>query len=279
MSLASRLYSTPCYLTRSFSSSSPVAIRKVKARPVLTKAQQAAKERKKAQKARKNIYENEKMTLEDAIKVLRAVEVAKPESTYELIIKTAMGRGTTIPKGRINLPREAKPKNKDRVLVFAEGRQADEAKRAGAEFVGGTEMIEGVASGRYPATLILCTPALIRAITPKLGRILGPKGLMPSERRGTVTEDIVGYLKRISGSSEWKGDKAGTIRSAIAKIHFPPEDVIRNARHFLGVVKVATGNSSTVNERQSKGGPKPVNAITRVILSSTQGPGIQISDI
>lgn len=106
---------------------------------------------------------------------------------------------------------------------------------------------------------------------------------MPSERRGTVTEDIVGYLRRISGSSEWKGDKAGTIRSAIAKvrlsfanfvslgvtnfksfvsflgfkIHFPPEDVIRNARHFLGVVKVATGNSSTVNERQSKGGPKP----------------------
>ena len=106
---------------------------------------------------------------------------------------------------------------------------------------------------------------------------------MPSERRGTVTEDIVGYLRRISGSSEWKGDKAGTIRSAIAKvrlsfanfvslgvtnfkslvsflgfkIHFPPEDVIRNARHFLGVVKVATGNSSIVNERQSKGGPKP----------------------
>ena len=72
------------------------------------------------------------------------MEVARPNSTYELVIKTAMKRGTTIPKGRINLPREVKAKTKDRVLVFAEGRQAEEAKRAGADFVGGTELIEGV---------------------------------------------------------------------------------------------------------------------------------------
>lgn len=75
-----------------------------------------------------------------------------------------------------------------------------------------------VANGRYPATVYLSTPSLIRAITPRLGRILGPRGLMPSERRGTVTEDIAGYLRKISGSSEWRGDKAGTIRSAIAKV-------------------------------------------------------------
>ena len=75
-----------------------------------------------------------------------------------------------------------------------------------------------VANGRYPATLYLCTPDLIRAITPRLGRVLGPRGLMPSERRGTVTDDITGYIRRIQGSSEWKGDKAGTIRTAIAKV-------------------------------------------------------------
>ena len=167
---------------------------------------------------------------------MQAVEAARPFATYELTIKTQMGRGSTIPKGRINLPREAKEKTKDRVLVFAEGRQAEEAKRAGAEFVGGAEMIEGVrvdlalsrfrtpvniiqvANGKYPATVILCTPALIRTISPRLGRILGPKGLMPSERRGTVTDDIAGFFRRIQGSSEWKGDKAGTIRSAIAKV-------------------------------------------------------------
>ena len=71
-------------------------------------------------------------------------DVVRPNSTYELVIKTAMGRGAAIPKGRINLPREAKMKTQDRVFVFAEGRQADEAKRAGAEFVGGTELIDAV---------------------------------------------------------------------------------------------------------------------------------------
>lgn len=75
---------------------------------------------------------------------LQAVETTRPYATYELTVKTQMGRGSTIPKGRINLPREAKVKTKDRVLVFAEGRQAEGAKRAGAEFVGGVEMVEAV---------------------------------------------------------------------------------------------------------------------------------------
>ncbi|EJD03727.1 ribosomal protein L1 [Fomitiporia mediterranea MF3/22] len=275
-------------LARHFTSSRPTYLRKDKPRPAPTKAKLAARERKKALKSRKNIYENEKMPLADAVNILRAVEVARPNSTFELVVKTAMKRGSAIPKGRINLPREVKARTRDRVFVFAEGRQADEAKRAGADFVGGTELVEGVrvsyhigysvANGRYPATLFLCTPSLIRAITPKLGRVLGPRGLMPSERRGTVTEDVVGYLRRISGSSEWRGDKAGTIRGAIAKMDFPIEDVVRNARHFLSVVKASTGNTVDAATRQSKAGPKPVNAITRVVLSSTQGPGIQISD-
>ncbi|KAL5519194.1 hypothetical protein ACEPAH_877 [Sanghuangporus vaninii] len=255
-------------------------LEKVKARPAPTKAKLAARERKKALKAKKSVYDNEKIPLTDAINILRAVEVAKPNATYELVIKTEMRRGSAVPKGRFNLPREVKAKTKDRVLVFAEGRQAEEAKRAGADFVGGTELIEGVANGRYPATVFLCTPSLIRAITPKLGRVLGPRGLMPSERRGTVTEDIVGYLRRISGSSEWRGDKAGTIRSAVAKMNFPVEDVVRNVRHFLNIVKITTGNAADKSDRQAKSGPKPgrVNPIKRVVLSSTQGPGIQISD-
>jgi large subunit ribosomal protein L1 len=149
------------------------------------------------------------------------VEVARPNNTYELVIKTAMSKGNAVPKGRINLPRSVKQKAKDIVCVFAEGRQADEAKRAGADIVGGPEIVDGVASGRLQATTFVCTPALIRAISPKLGRILGPRGLMPSERRGTVTDDIAGFMKRIAGSEEWKGDKAGTIRTPIAKVTFP----------------------------------------------------------
>lgn len=129
-----------------------------------TKAQLAAKARKKALKAKKNTYSGERMTLDDAINVLRvrrarshscvllltcihvpqAVEVAAPNSTYELVIKTLLERGAAIPKGRYSLPRETKQTSHDRILVFAEGKAADEAKRAGADIVGGPELIDGV---------------------------------------------------------------------------------------------------------------------------------------
>lgn len=79
-------------------------------------------------------------------------------------------------------------------------------------------VIQQIISGKHRATTILCSPALIRAITPKLGRFLGPLGLMPSERRGTVTEDFAAYIKRLQGSVEWKGDRSGTIRTAVAKV-------------------------------------------------------------
>ena len=78
-----------------------------------------------------------------------------------------------------------------------------------------------VINGTHKATMFLCTPDLIRAITPRLGRILGPRGLMPSERRGTVTEDIAGYIRRLKGTSEWTGDQQGTIRQPIAKVWSP----------------------------------------------------------
>ncbi|KAH7922863.1 ribosomal protein L1 [Leucogyrophana mollusca] len=261
-------------------STSPVALaRQVNKIPVLSKKALAAKAKKRALKARKNIYEHEKMTLTDAIAVLRAVEVAKPNSTYEIVVKTAMTRGSAVPKGRISLPREAKPKTEDRILVFAEGRQAEEAKRAGAHIVGGIDLADGIINGRHQATTILCTPALIRAITPKLGRILGPRGLMPSERRGTVTDDIAGYIRRLSGTTEWRGDKSGTIRMAIGKIHFPVDDVVRNVRQFVSSVKRVTGNQKDTESDQKSKSVKPVNAITRIVLSSSQAPSIQISDL
>ena len=118
----------------------------------MSKKQLAAKERKRAKKAPKNIYDSEKMTLADAVQVLRvrrvcvshcacfdvdrqAVEVASPNATYELVVKTEMGKGSTIPKGRFDLPRQTKEQSKDRILVFAEGRQAEEAKAKEVERV------------------------------------------------------------------------------------------------------------------------------------------------
>lgn len=84
-----------------------------------------------------------------------------------------------------------------------------------------------VAEGKHNnCTTILCTPSLIRSIGSKLGRILGPRGLMPSERRGTVTDDIEGYIQKLQGTTEWRGDKTGTIRMPIGKVgvrdSYPP---------------------------------------------------------
>ncbi|EKM83998.1 hypothetical protein AGABI1DRAFT_81729 [Agaricus bisporus var. burnettii JB137-S8] len=239
----------------------------------------AAKARRKAVIAAAEDAKAEKMTLAKAISVLQAVEVASPKNTYELFIKTEIKSGIAVPKGRVNLPREAKPSSEEKILVFAEGRQAEEARKAGAHIIGGTELVDGIVNGRVQATTILCTPALIKAITPKLGRILGPLGLMPSERRGTVTDDIAGYLQRIQGTSEWRADKAGNIRTPIALLHFPVEDVVQNIRHFLASVKKVTGNTRDAEARRMKGsGPRPVTTISKVMLSSTQGPGIRISD-
>jgi len=127
-----------------------------------SKAAQAALAHKKALKRRRtrSIYDSERMELLSAIHVLRvslhdlvtvfrpdnvqAVEVSSPNSLYELTVKTAMPRGSALPKGRVNLPKEPKAKTSDRILVFAEGQIAEEAKKAGAEFVGGTELVEDV---------------------------------------------------------------------------------------------------------------------------------------
>ncbi|KAF4611951.1 hypothetical protein D9613_004166 [Agrocybe pediades] len=271
--------------TRQFTTSSVLQIsrkKNVSTIRVPSKKAQAAKARRKAAIAAKEDEKNLKLTLEDAISVLRAVEVASPRATYELTVRTQLGNGAAVPRGRVNLPREAKAKAEDKILVFAEGRIAEEAKKAGAHIVGGVDLIDGILNNRHRATTILCTPQLIRAITPKLGRFLGPLGLMPSERRGTVTEDIAGYISRLRGTSEWRADRAGTIRAPIATMDFPMEDVVTNFRQFLSSVKRATGNSKEQDagdrKLKSAGGARPVTPITKVLLSSTRGPGIRISD-
>jgi len=242
----------------------------------------AAKARRKAAISKKEDQRLLKLPLLDAIAVLRSIEVAHPKSLYELYVKTEIGNGAAVPRGRVNLPREAKPKDEGKILVFAEGRQAEEAKRAGAHIVGGIELIEGILNNRHRATTILCVPSLIRAITPKLGRFLGPLGLMPSERRGTVTEDIGGYIQRLRGTSEWRADRTGNIRSPIAMMDFPVEDVVTNFNQFITSVKRATGNAKDPDaadrKLRSAGGSRPIISISKVMLSSRQGPGIRIAD-
>ncbi|KAF8203903.1 ribosomal protein L1-like protein [Pholiota molesta] len=255
--------------TRLFSTTNALQISRKNEPKIRTPSKKAlaAKARRKAALAEKEDARLLKLPLASAISVLRAVEVANPKATYEL--------------GRVNLPREAKAKAEDKILVFAEGRQAEDAKKAGAHIVGGPELIEGILNNRHRATTILCTPALIRTITPRLGRFLGPLGLMPSERRGTVTEDIAGYIGRLRGTSEWRADRKGSIRAPIATMAFPINDVENNFRQFIVSVKRATGNAKdpdAVDRKVQNSGGRHITPITKVMLSSSHGPGIRIAD-
>ncbi|KAJ3993099.1 ribosomal protein L1-like protein [Lentinula boryana] len=266
----------PIFLHRPFTQSSVVQARDTKRSKIRTPSKKAlaAKQKRRAAKAALKQGKLEQLPLLDAISTLRAVEVASPKAMYELYVKTEMGSGVAVPKGRFKLPKEAKARAEEKVLVFAEGRQAEEAKKAGAHVVGGIELIDGILNNRIRATTYLSTTSLIRAITPRLGRFLGQQGLMPSERRGTVTDDIAGYIERIQGTSEWKADKTGNIHMPIGSMHFSVDDVVRNFRHFMTSVKKSTGNIKDNRQKETK---KPV-VINKVLLSSTRGPGIRIID-
>ncbi|KAJ3989030.1 ribosomal protein L1-like protein [Lentinula detonsa] len=266
----------PTLLHRPFTQSFVAQARDQKQSKIRTPSKKAlaAKQKRRAAKAALKQGKLEQLPLLDAISTLRAVEVASPKAMYELYVKTEMGSGVAVPKGRFKLPKEAKARAEEKILVFAEGRQAEEAKKAGAHVVGGIELIDGILNNRIRATTYLSTTSLIRAITPRLGRFLGQQGLMPSERRGTVTDDIAGYIERIQGTSEWKADKTGNIHMPIGSMHFSVDDVVRNFRHFMTSVKKSTGNIKDNRQKETK---KPV-VINKVLLSSTRGPGIRIID-
>ncbi|KAJ7582456.1 ribosomal protein L1-like protein [Mycena floridula] len=222
----------------------------------------------------------DKLKFEEAVNVLRAVEVASPSATLELLIKTKLGTGITLPKGRFKLPRKPDTnKAKHEVIcVFADGKQAAEAKAAGADIVGGMELVDDILSGKIKATSYLATKQFALDLAPKLGRFLGPLGLMPSERRGTAVDDLGTHIKRMGGTSEWKADKHGIVRLAFAKVNFTPEDVTRNFRYFMTNVKDATGNNKSAGHMSKKMAAKPVTKILQVRLSSTRGPSILLSD-
>ncbi|KIY65989.1 ribosomal protein L1 [Cylindrobasidium torrendii FP15055 ss-10] len=236
---------------------------------VVSKRARAAKEKRKAAVLQR-LDHTTKMKINDALDVLQAASIGPRADTLSLHVNAKLGSGIAVPKGRYKLARPAKEQTQDVILVFAEGRQADDAKRAGAHHVGGIELIEPLASGRIPATTVLCTPALIRAITPRLGRVLGPKGLMPSARRGTVTEDFAGFLRNLVGTQEWKADREGRIRIPFAKTNWPREDITKNFDALIQSVKVATGNTK---QQKANAGAHSAT-LTKVLVNTTQGPGV-----
>ena len=151
-----------------------------------------------------------------------------------------------------------------RVAVFAKGEKADEAKKAGADIVGGDDLAEKINGGFADFDRVIATPDMMGTVG-KLGKVLGPRGLMPNPKLGTVTANVTEAIKAAkAGSIEFRAEKVGIVQAGIGKASFTEQAILENARAFLGALAKArpTGVKGTY--------------ISRVTLSSTMGPGVKV---
>ncbi len=222
--------------------------------------------RSKRYVANKAKVETKKYALGDSVIKVKETTNAKYDESIDLSIKLNIDPKKTdqFVRGFSNLP-HGTGKTK-RILVLAKGEKEDEAKKAGADFTGFDEYIEKLKGGWSDVDIIIATPDVMSDIS-KLGRVLGPKGLMPSPKAGTVTFDVANQVKALKkGKVEFKTDKTGCIHVPVGRASFESEKLRENIVTLMEDLMAA--KPSTV-----KG-----NLIRSVTISSTMGPGIAIDE-
>lgn len=220
---------------------------------------------KKYVEASKNIDKTKAYSLTDAIKLVKETNVTKFDSTVEVAIKLNIDAKKTDQnlRGSFVLPNgTGKVK---RVLVIAKGEAATEAKNAGATYVGDKDMIEKISKENwFDFDVIVATPDMMPELG-KIGKVLGPKGLMPNPKTGTVTTDVVKAVNDINkGMVTYKNDSYGNIHTIIGKVSFDEAKLAENLKYV--VTTVASAKPTSV-----KG-----TFINNITISSTMGPGIRI---
>jgi len=218
---------------------------------------------KNIDRARK-LVEARPYRLEEAAELLRKAHFVKFDETVELVLNLGVDpkQSDQMVRGTVVLP-HGLGKSK-RVLVIASGEKVREAQEAGADFVGGEDMVQKITEGWTDYEAVIATPDMMKSAG-RLGKVLGPRGLMPNPKTGTVTFDIARAVKEIkAGKVEFRLDKTGLIHSPIGKISFAAKNLAENAQALLGAVVKA----------------KPAAAkgkfIKKITLTSTMGPGILI---
>lgn len=218
---------------------------------------------KNIDRARKQV-EPRPYRLHDAAELLKKVHFAKFDETVELVVNLGVDakQSDQMVRGTVVLP-HGLGKSK-RVLVIASGEKIREAQEAGADFVGADDMVQKVQEGWTDYDAVVATPDMMKSLG-RLGKILGPRGLMPNPKTGTVTFDLARAVKEIkAGKVEFRLDKTAIIHAPIGKISFDAGHLAENAGALLAAISKA----------------KPVAAkgkyFERVTLTSTMGPGIAI---
>jgi len=219
---------------------------------------------KRIAKAREGVERTKLYPLGEAIKLVRERAKAKFDESVEIAMNLGVDpkHADQMVRGVVNLPNGTG--RVLRVAVFARGPKADEAKAAGADVVGAEELVTIVQGGTIDFDRCIATPDMMPLVG-CLGKVLGPRGLMPNPKVGTVTMDVTAAVKASKGGAvEFRVEKAGIVQGTVGKASFDEGKLVENIKAFVDAVAKA-------KPAGSKG-----TYIQRVALSSTQGPGVKI---
>jgi len=217
---------------------------------------------KKYTEACKKYNKQELYPYKEAMKLVKDLAFAKFDETVELSIKLNLKKSQTV-RDTVVLPHQFTGDKK--ILVFAKGEKAEEAKAAGATYVGDNDLIEKIKNGWLDFDVAVATPDMMKDVG-RLGPVLGRRGLMPNPKTQTVTFDIKGALEELKkGRVEYRSDKTGVVHLAVGKVSMEEDKMLEN-------VKVVVSEIDRKKPTDVKG-----EFIKSVALSSTMGPGVRVS--
>ena len=219
---------------------------------------------KKINEAREKVERGKEYSIEDAIGLVKKASFTKFNETVDMAVNLGIDAKKTdqMVRSAVVLPHGTG--KKVRVVVFAKGEKEKEARDAGADYVGAEDLIEKIQQGWFGFDKVVATPDIM-GLVGKLGKLLGPRGLMPNPKLGTVTFDLAKAVKEIkAGKVEYKTEKAGLIHVPIGKVSFENQKLIENAMAVIDAIIKAKPPTS-------KG-----KYLKKVAVSSTMGPGVQI---
>lgn len=219
---------------------------------------------KRLNKAHEAFVGKSNLTVEDALTLVKGAASAKFDETVEVAINLGVDprHADQMVRGVVSLP-NGTGKNV-RVAVFARDAKADEAKAAGADIVGAEELMQSIQGGTIDFDRCIATPDMMPLVG-RLGKILGPRNLMPNPKVGTVTMDVKSAVEAAKGGEvQFKAEKAGVVHAGIGKVSFDEDKLIQNLRAFVDAVQKAkpTGAKGTY--------------MKKVSISSTMGPGVSV---
>jgi large subunit ribosomal protein L1 len=223
-----------------------------------------AKIGKKLAAAREGIDRKKLYGLDEAVKMIKSRAAAKFDETVEIAMNLGVDprHADQMVRGVVNLPNGTG--RTVRVAVFAKDAKAEEARKAGADIVGAEDLVAEVQAGNINFDRVIATPDMMPLVG-RLGKILGPRNLMPNPKVGTVTMDVAGAIKGAKGGAvEFRVEKAGILHAGVGKVSFSEDAILANIRAFTDAVSKA----------------KPAGAkgayVKRVAVSTTMGPGVHV---